>query len=162
MRLNDNDEAEIIQEQRKILQKSWKPWIVGDFEKKKRKVKLQKLFNETNQAKFRQRSLSKSYASKSLIPKSVAYTPEFRASIDASIPELLLKKANVEKDLKVLKSLVSDAGKNPEFDSRHYCSKYKRENQVSIEEANKQKNKINVQKAKKEIYNGIICCFTCN
>eukprot|EP00943_MAST-04B_sp_MAST-4B-sp1_P008531 g8531.t1 len=154
MRLNDNDEAEIIQEQRKILQKSWKPWIVGDFEKKKRKVKLQKLFNETNQAKFRQRSLSKSYASKSLIPKSVAYTPEFRASIDASIPELLLKKANVEKDLKVLKSLVSDAGKNPEFDSRHYCSKYKRENQVSIEEANKQKNKINVQKAKKEIYNG--------
>ena len=33
LRLNKNDEADIIQEQRKILQKSWKPWIVGDFER---------------------------------------------------------------------------------------------------------------------------------
>ena len=172
LRFTEKTEQETKAEQQAILKKSWKPWIVGDFEKKKSKVQFEEeednndnnsSSNNNNNNNNNNKPYHKNQKRKvkqklnnfqSLIPKSLVNTPEYRASMKASIPELLLKRANIEKDLKVLKSIVKKAGKDVDFNVKHYSSRYKRERQLSMEELNKRKNNIDVNKTRKEIYNG--------
>ena len=88
-------ESSVKQEKLKTIkiQKAWKPWIVGDFEKRAAILRRRSAPSSSKSGEHQVRSI---------IPKSLRSKSDFQSSLKSSIPEVLLKRANLEKELKAL------------------------------------------------------------
>ena len=123
--------------------KAWKPWIVGDFEKRAAILRRRSAPSSSKSGEYQVRSI---------IPKSLRSKSDFQSSLKSSIPEVLLKRANLEKELKALKSVLKirdDADFNvDEYTTLDARNKWALQNSVQ----HKQNVFVDIEQTKKQIY----------
>ena len=116
---------------------------MGDFEKR---AAISRRRSASNSRK------SDEHQVRSTIPKSLRLKSDFQSSLNSSIPEVLLKRANLEKELKALKSVLKNPGDDADFNVDEYTTLDARNKWASQNGVQPNKVLFRYREDKKQIY----------